>query len=389
MNSEASRNGSPLHVLTITPFYPKAGNDSAGCFIAEPIRELESIGLQSTVFAAEPIYRTRSKPALSGAQAKWFRYPSIPGNRGLSSAGIGLALRLHRAVRTLHADSPIDLIHAHGALPCGHAALQLKHRLGIPYVVTVHGRDAFSRVQVGEAFGDRCARISQRVYAGAERVIGVSRRVCAEVQAGMPATHVTTVVYNGVDTSLFTPGKDEGIRLLTVGNLIRSKGHALVLQAVAELASEFPGLTWEVIGEGPEEKTLRERAAELGVAKNVVFRGRQDRRAVAEACRRCTIFVLPSEYEGLGCVYLEAMSSAKVAIGCTGQGIEEVIRHGETGWLIPPGARTELIAGLRTLLRDTELRTRIGAAARKQILQSFTLRHQAQRLLEIYRECAR
>lgn len=389
MSSGASRNERPMHVLTITPFYPKAGNDSGGCFIAEPIRELVSIGLQSTVFAVEPFYRSPSKPALSPADANWFRYPAIPGHRGLSTAGVGLGFRLRRAVHALHAHSPIDLIHAHGALPCGHAALQLKRGFGIPYVVTVHGRDAFSKLQVGERFRERCAHISQSVYAGAERVIGVSRRVCDEIQAGMPATLLSAVVYNGVDSSLFAPADEEGTRLLTVGNLIRSKGHGLVMHALAKLKMEFPDLMWEVIGEGPEEKTLRQHAAELGIAHDVVFRGRQDRRTVAEACRRCTIFVLPSGYEGLGCVYLEAMSAAKVAIGCTGQGIEEVIRHRETGWLIPPGAQTELIEGLRTLLRDTDLRRRIGAAARDQIVRSFTLRHQAQRLLHIYRECAR
>ena len=199
---------------------------------------------------------------------------------------------------------------------------------------------------------ERCARVSQTVYAGARRVIGVSQRVCDEVCGGMNARLLCTVVYNGVDSSLFTPGDGDDLRLLTVGNLIRSKGHPLVLHALAALKAEFPSIVWEVIGGGPEAETLLRLAAELGVAQNVVFRGRQNRIAVAEACRRCTIFVLPSQYEGLGCVYLEAMSAAKVAIGCTGQGIEEIIRHGETGWLIPPGGGTELIAGLRTLLRD-------------------------------------
>lgn len=389
MNSNALREARPMHVLTITPFYPKAGNDSGGCFIAEPIRELVNIGLQSTVFAVEPIYRPRAQSIRGADHAKWFRYPAIPGNRGLPSAGIGLALRLRRPVRELHARSPIDLIHAHGALPCGHAALQLGKREGIPYVVTVHGRDAFSTLQVRGPSREQCARVSQAVYAGARRVIGVSQRVCDEVLRGMNANLICTVVYNGVDPLVFTPGEGESLRLLTIGNLIPSKGHALVLQALAALKTEFPSLLWDVIGEGPESEPLLRRAAELGVAQNVVFHGRQNRTAVAEACRRCTIFVLPSQYEGLGCVYLEAMSAAKVAIGCTGQGIEEVIRHGETGWLIPPGGGPELIAGFRTLLRNAALREHIGAAAREQIMHSFTLRHQAEGLLEIYRECAR
>jgi glycosyltransferase involved in cell wall biosynthesis len=88
----------------------------------------------------------------------------------------------------------------------------------------------------------------------------------------------------------------------------------------------------------------------------------------------------------LGCVYLEAMASGRAAIGCVGQGIEEVIRHGENGWLVPPNGREELIEGLRVLLRNDSRRRQIGAAARETILQSYTVGHQAQRLQAIYRE---
>jgi teichuronic acid biosynthesis glycosyltransferase TuaC len=141
-----------------------------------------------------------------------------------------------------------------------------------------------------------------------------------------------------------------------------------------------------VIGDGPELTRLFKLAEKLGVLTRIRFQGRQSRNEVAEAYRRCSVFVLPSRYEGLGCVYLEAMASGKVAVGCRGQGIEEVIRHGENGWLVPPEDLPELIEALRRLLRDDALRTKLGAAARDTILQSFTLQQQAQRLLAIYQE---
>jgi glycosyltransferase involved in cell wall biosynthesis len=110
---------------------------------------------------------------------------------------------------------------------------------------------------------------------------------------------------------------------------------------------------------------------------------------VAEAMRQCTIFVLPSRYEGLGCVYLEAMASGKVAIGCYGQGIDEIIRHGENGWLILVDGVTELVEGLKTLVADNNLRSRIGETARKTILSGLTLSHQAEKLMSIYERAAR
>ena len=296
-------------------------------------------------------------------------------------------MRLRAPLEKLHARSPIDVIHAHGALPCGHAAALLSSYLKIPFVVTVHGLDAFSSRQVSGWFGASCVKVSGEVFADARRVIGVSRHVCDEVQNGTGGLSATSVVYNGVDPALFTSGGDPSPPvILTVGNLIPTKGHELIVRAFAALVPDFPELTWEVIGEGPELNRIRGLAEKLGVITSIRFRGRQNRTEVAEGCRRCTVFALPSHYEGLGCVYLEAMASGKVAIGCVGQGIEEVIQHGQNGWLVPPNGIEELIEGLRVLLRSDLLRRQIGAAARDTVLHSFTLAHQAQCLLTVYRE---
>jgi glycosyltransferase involved in cell wall biosynthesis len=118
----------------------------------------------------------------------------------------------------------------------------------------------------------------------------------------------------------------------------------------------------------------------------VQFTGRQSRAEVAEAMQRCSVFVLPSGNEGLGCVYLEAMSCGKPVIGCLGQGIAEVIEQGRNGWLIPADGLAQLEQGLSALLASPELCARIGTAARQTILEKLTLSHQAQQLAKIYRQ---
>ena len=364
------------------------GNESSGCFVAEPLAELDKAGVRSSVYAVDPFYRPRAHTIPSAPDLSWVRYPAIPGGLGLSSAGVGLFVRLRTRVQELHARFPVDVIHAHGALPCGHAAALLSRRLKIPFVVTVHGLDAYSVGQVSGWPGATCMRTSKEVYAAARRVIGVSRHVCDEVEKGMGGLSTTSVVYNGVDPELFVQGEDPAQPvLLTVGNLIPIKGHELIVRALKALLPKFPALTWEVIGDGPERDRIRVLAEELGVGNKIRFRGRQNRRQVAEAFRRCTAFVLPSRYEGLGCVYLEAMACGKVSVGCEGQGIEEVIRHGENGWLVPPNGREQLIEGLNRLLGDEPRRHGIGAAARQTILQSFTLAHQATGLRTIFELC--
>jgi teichuronic acid biosynthesis glycosyltransferase TuaC len=267
----------------------------------------------------------------------------------------------------------------------------LSAELGLPYVVSVHGLDAFSTEQVRGRAGEWCRRISQRVYRSAKRVICISERVREQVLEGTGSNCRTSVVYNGVDAELFSPGKESsssGPIVLSVGNLIPIKGHETLIRAVAAIGSEFPELTLEIVGRGPEQARLQALAHQLEIGDRVRFLGHQSRQAVAEVMRRCTVFALPSRYEGLGCVYLEAMSVGKPVIGCRGQGIAEIVQHGSNGFLVGPNNERELALALAMLLRDEPRRLSLGAAARDTILERLTLADQAESLARIYRESA-
>jgi glycosyltransferase involved in cell wall biosynthesis len=377
-----------LRVLTLTPFYPSAEDGSQGGFIAEPLRRMETRAIENHVVAVQPFYRRRVHGAESGPASCWETYFSLPGNLGLPIAGAFLASRLLRSIREMHAVRTFDLIHAHGALPCGHAARVIAGKLGIRFVVSVHGLDAFSTNQSGRASQGRCRRVSESVYGSAQTVICISEKVCQQLGAELSAN--ARVIYNGVDAEMFRPGPalQSPLTVLSVGNLIPIKGHALLLRAFARVLDQFPDCSLEIFGDGAERGNLLRLAQALGISSKVKFHGRQSREAIAAAMQRCAVFALPSSYEGLGCVYLEAMASGKPAIGCRGQGIEEIIEHGNTGFLISPGSETELRESLRMLLQNHDLRRRMGMNARNVILQRHTIDHQASQLTEIYRECA-
>jgi glycosyltransferase involved in cell wall biosynthesis len=380
-----------MHVLTLTPFYPVEEDDAAGCFVSEPLAWLEKRDVRNSVIAVRPAYRKRAHANPKVPPAKWIRYWTFPGGVGLPFAGAVLFAQIVSAVRLLHATDAVDLIHAHAPLPCGHAAMLLSRELGIPYAVSVHGLDAYSDVQLTGRAGRWCRRISRSIYESSRRVICVSERVREKVLEGAGSKIRTSVVYNGVDPRLFVPSTDEtagASTVLSVGNLIPVKGHNLLLRAVASLAVDFPSLTLDIIGDGPERSRLQSLAERLKISGRVRFLERQSRQRVAEAMRRCVLFALPSSYEGLGCVYLEAMSTSKPAIGCRGQGIAEVIRHGWNGFLVGPDNEKEVALALGMLLRDESRRRNIGVAARETILESFTLEHQAENLARIYRESA-
>ncbi len=382
-----------LHVLTLTPFYPSDGDGVSGCFVAESLRELQQCGVTSSVIAVDSIYHARRRSSLQ-FPAEWIRYPQLPGNFGLSSAGEFLGAVLVNRVRQIHRRSPISVIHAHAALPCGHAASLLSRRLGIPFVVTIHGLDVFNRCFEDGVAARWRRKSSLRVYESARKVICISDKVRHLLADGMSATGPlipAEIVYNGTDADLFAPGpaQEGSPTILVVGNLLAGKGHELVLKALARLKDSHPDLQCRIIGEGADRSRFVALAADLRISDRVHFLGRRSRTEVAEAMRNCTVFVLPSRYEGLGCVYLEAMACGKPAIACQGQGIDEIIHHGVNGWLIPVDGLEELVQGVQVLLRDAELRARIGHAARQTIVDRLTLSHQARKLLSIYQEAAR
>lgn len=380
----------PFHVLTLTPFFPSSSNPVYGTYVSEPIQHFAEFNLRSTVIGISPLHHQRRRP-LPSAPAEWLRYPQIPGNVGLTSAGFLLYRRLLPFLRRLHQRNAIDIIHAHSALPCGHAAFLLAQRLRVPFVVTIHGLDVFNACfAAGTIAAKRRAQLSADVYGRAASVICISRRIQNILNEGMPQPARSCVVYNGTDPQLFypepTPAPERPLNVLMVGNLLRGKGHEIVLRAMAQVSAQFPGLQCTMIGEGPDQSRFAELARTLGLAEKVSFPGRQGRFQVAKAMRECTLFALPSWFEGLGCAYLEAMASAKPVIACEGQGIGEIIRHGENGWLIPIDGVKEMAEALVRLLGSSELRTRIGNNARQTILNGLTMTDQVSQLSDVYRD---
>ena len=385
LRSSAALSSKRLNVLTLAPFFPSVGDPAQGCFIAEPIRRMSEQEIDSHVIAVNPFYR--GVPRASEADSEWRSYYALPGNLGLVTSGNLLASALWARVREVQKARPIDLIHAHAALPCGHAALSIAAELKVPCVVSVHGLDVFADRQCGPWLGRAARRLSLGVYRRAKRIVCISEKVRRQLPDELQSK--TQVVYNGVDAQMFSPAPEGGspVRILSVGNLTPTKGHALLMRAFAQALKAVPEIQLEIIGDGPERARLEQMASRLQISSRVIFRGRQDRQAVAAAMQSCAVFALPSRYEGLGCVYLEAMACAKPVIACTGQGIDEIIEDRANGMLVAPGDENALTESLLALLQDGSLRWRLGVVARESVVQRCTLDHQARALAQIYREC--
>lgn len=138
------------------------------------------------------------------------------------------------------------------------------------------------------------------------------------------------------------PERAGPVRLLFVGRLVERKGVHILIRALARVRERVEA-TLTVVGEGPEAAPLEAEARRVGVDPFVHFAGRVDEEALGEAYRTSDLFILPAvvdgkgDTEGLGVVLLEALEFGLPLIASDAGGIPDIVRHGETGLLVPPG----------------------------------------------------
>lgn len=162
------------------------------------------------------------------------------------------------------------------------------------------------------------------------------------------------------------------VRLLTVARLVERKGHAKVLRAMGDMKN----VTYTIVGDGPVRESLKKEAEELGISDRISFLTEIADEQLPELYVAHDIFVMPttkSEYdrEGFGIVYAEAGLFGLPCIATEIPGVDEVVVHEVTGMLIQdtPHALSEAI---KKLAASPGLRSRMGTAARKHVLENFT-----------------
>lgn len=272
--------------------------------------------------------------------------------------------RLFRCVRP-------DVVHSH-LYPAHLHATTAAVRAGIPAVLTT------AHTLVVRPGDVELARTSRA------HVIACSRAVADRLRtAGVPPGRIS-VIRNGVGPQHLVPAAPdctarEGV--LAVSRLSREKGVDLLLAAAERVAEQRPGTTIAVAGTGPEEERLRRRCDELSLTRTVSFLG--VRHDVSELLRRAAVFVSPSREEAAPLAVLEAMAAGAAVVATAVGGTPEVVKDGETGILVHPDSG-DLAAGLLRLLSDSELRCRLGSAARAAVLREHTLQEQVQRTARLY-----
>ena len=358
MNIGTERPEQPLRILVL--IHRMADNSPYCFFVHEQARALRALGHEVTVIApvaALPGYRLlrpeawaalRNTPSEAVHDGVPVYYPRAP---ALGDAGARLlgGWPMYRAAlpiaRALHQRRPFDLVHAHMLPVEGHAGLLLGRALDLPTALTVHGTDVLRYFREGE----RPRRRNRAVAEDADLLMAVSGVLAARVAPYR--SRAVEVVHNGVDLSRVPVGGARAPRaLLSVGTLKARKCMHTTLDAFSALAAEFPDATLTLVGDGPERASLEAKIGARALQSRVTLTGSLPHQEVLHRMAASGAFVMPSYAEGFGVVYIEAMAAGCVAVGSAGEGIADLIRDGENGYLVPAADAGALIPVLRELL---------------------------------------
>jgi len=174
-------------------------------------------------------------------------------------------------------------------------------------------------------------------------------------------------------------------RLLYVGSLEMRKGLNVLLEALKLVLQSEPKTMLTVIG-GGDQTPYRQLCEQLQIARNVQFLGFRSAEEIAKQHLENQLFVLPSANENSPNTLAEAMVSGLPVIATAVGGIPSMVKHGQSGWLVPPHDPTELANAILQLLSDPELRARLGQAARQRARDRHLPERVAAQTVEAYRE---
>ncbi len=309
------------------------------------------------------------------------------------------AAGLGRDLARLLSSEKIDILHTHGGI-AGLFGRRAARRAGTPVVVhTLHGihylhyrNPVLRRVFIG--LERSMSRATSAVVCVSEADLARARKFHLA-----PADRLH-LVRNGVAPVDPASDLDRGRRIDdlrlrlklrapvigTVARLHRQKGVEYFIQAAPEILRRNSGALFVVVGGGPLEKRIRIKIERLGLADHVILAG--ERSDALDLLSAFDIFVLPSLWEGLPLVLIEAAGLGKPIIATDIEGSREIIRDGETGLLVPPADPDALAGAVRRLLEAPALARRLAEKARSEIPPAFGLKRMVAETERLYLDLA-
>lgn len=376
-------------VLVVTPLFPSDKRPYYCIYLLQLFDALKACGY--TVHVLMP------DSGLPDGEIKKDQHRSFPlihighcnglANEILGKMSRGFVRSVKKVMEALKPDI-IDLNLCSAA--CSGTFIALARQVGAKSVVHYHGLNVFYNHHSAHPWLEKILAYARvRNCDRADAIVGVSDKVAENVRTRSDNASVYTV-YNGVDTSLFYPSEAKANAVFTivcVANLIRIKGHEFLLRAAAEvIGAQGHRLCIRIIGAGPEAERLQKLVAELGIEEAVVFLGEKHYDVVSQEIRQADFFIMPSYFESLGCVYLEAMASGVAAMGVKGCGIDEIIEDKENGYLVDPCNVEQIKERILFAINNPEKHGEIARAGYDTAVNKYRWAHAGEALDRVYQD---
>ena len=204
-----------------------------------------------------------------------------------------------------------------------------------------------------------------------------------------------SVIYNGVELDKYDPERFHANKLRkllnienstvlvgSIGRMVYQKGFKYLIEAARILHRKNFNIHFVLIGEGPDEKSLKELVETYDLSDICTFTGQ--RFDIPQLLSDLDIFAFPSVLEGLPRVVIEAMAMAKPIVATNIDGVREQLEHGSTGFIVPPGQAATFAKAIAQLIEDKDMATRLGSEARKQAMVKFDLKQTVSNIEKLY-----
>lgn len=283
-----------------------------------------------------------------------------------------------------------DVLHANHLYFCTTFAACLNAKIfGIPLITTMH-TGSISELDGIAGYAVRLYEksIGRWILRRSNRIIAVSQAVKRYAEVMGADSRKLSVVPNAVDTLKFQPlsteDKPEGVTHVGfIGRLISYTGAEYLLKAAPQILRDFRTVQFQVGGDGPILEDLRHLAQQLGVGHAFRFLGTVPS---VNFMHSCDIIVRPSLADGMPLTILEAMACGLPTVASNVGGNPEILRDGETGYLIEPRNVRQLASRISRLIADPRLRLRMGSRARRFVERYFRWDKIAREVAAVYED---
>ena len=357
-----------MNILIVTPYFPPQTGGVA-TFLDSLQRFLRQQGHKVHVLLPGPSHEI--SPRLSTTDAIehefYMRVPFIPAAtlKGMLAFSLFFPLTVSRLSRFMK-ENAIDLVLLEYPLPYMFYFTILKRLRNVKFIVGIHGDDVLS-LHLAPKHEQWAVK---HLIRNANWLLAHSSSLLSQIKARVSQLNdnQSYIPYGIESDSLHVLARCSGNTfslpsnpyVLTIAKLYKRKGLDVLLHAIQKLGTMAQTYRFVIVGDGPEEHTLKQLASRLRIEELVIFTGELQKMEIAQLLQNCEFFVLPSRSEPFGIVLLEAMTFSKAIIATKVGGIPEFVIDGHNGVLIPPDDSAALAEQILRMINDGEQRSRIG-----------------------------